>query len=83
LLFFPRQKNIVKLLLDTGANPGLKIDNPESKMNGISILAFAHKARNNAKTDQDREELNETIDLLSASMRTPNSAYPAGEAEWF
>jgi ankyrin repeat protein len=67
---FSRQKDVVKLLIDAGANPDLEIDAPGSKMNGLSILEFAYKVRDAAKTDKDKENLNEIINILSNGRRT-------------
>jgi hypothetical protein len=66
---FSRQKDVVKLLLDAGANPDLKIDAPGSKVDGLSILELAYKIRDAAKTDKDREDLDEIINILSDDQR--------------
>jgi hypothetical protein len=64
-----RQEDIVKILLDAGADPEFRIDAPGQKVHGMTILEVTHRRKDNAKSAQDQEELDRMIKLLEQRGR--------------
>lgn len=74
---YSRQEDFVKILIDAGADPGLKFDKPDSKFYGRTIFDFACKLRNNNKRDEDNEKLNHIVGLLENADKN-HSVCPVG-----
>ena len=67
--FVSRQEDIVKILIDAGADPDLKIDRPDGKFHGLTVLDLACKLRDNSEIDEEREKFNHIIGLMENAAK--------------